>query len=57
VAFDPGVDRLDLSRAELDGQYGLGFRIRHIHRLMRRCDLVKRIAPSVRRSPAAKPGS
>jgi len=33
---DPGVDRLDLVRTEVDRERCPGLRIRHIHKLMRR---------------------
>jgi len=57
VARDPGVDRRNLSWAEGDAERYPGFRVRHIHKLMPGDAPVKRISPSVRRRPAAKPVS
>ena len=55
MARDPGIDRSDLRGTKGDGQRRLGFRVRHIHRLMRGGAPVKPISPSVRRQRAAKP--
>jgi hypothetical protein len=57
MARDPRVDRRDLGGAEGDAERRPGFRVRHIHKLMRGGGPVKRISPSVRRQPAAKPKS
>ena len=54
VARNPGIDRVDLDRAEADGQRGFVGGVGHIHKLVSRHGRVKRIRlPSARILPVS----